>query len=100
VFSPAQAQETAEQIAGAEQAKAPAEQKGTARDKAKDPATAASAKTKRADDVVCRREMETGSRMSKQVCVSRAEAKARTRESEDAIRDAKRTSQVDNAPGG
>jgi hypothetical protein len=44
--------------------------------------------------------METGSRMSKQVCVSRAEAKARTRESEDAIRDAKRTSQVDNAPGG
>jgi len=38
--------------------------------------------------------------MSKIVCVSRAEAEARTRESETAIRDAKRTAQIGNASGG
>ena len=100
MFNPAQAQETAEQKAGAEQAKAPAEQKGTASGKAKDPAKAASAKTASTDDVVCTREKETGSRMSKIVCVSRAEAEARTRESEAAIRDAKRAGQIGNASGG
>lgn len=100
MFNPAQAQETAEQKASAEQAKAPAEQKGTAPEKAKDPAKATSAKAAPADEVVCTREKVTGSRMSKQVCVSRAEAEARARESEAAIRDAKRAGQIGNASGG
>jgi hypothetical protein len=100
MFNPAHAQEPAERKAGAEQVNAPAEQQGTTPDKAKEPAKAASAKTARADDVVCTREKETGSRMSKQVCVSRAEAEARRRESEDAVRDAKRTGQIGNASGG